>query len=487
MALLHRPIATAVAALLLLPAAGALAARPSASAGAKKTAPAPAALFGFNDYSSTSGAVPFEVSADLAKNAGANTTRMTLWWEYVEYAEDRYSWGMFDSAYWRAIERGQRPLITVGSSPLWAQEPGLPCDDDNCSYPPAAEHEDQYQEFLQLVAQRYPGAAGIEIWNEPNLAGFFGGGPDPARYTHLLKLAHGAVKSARPEMPVVAGSLAGGIWSSTPRFMSIRDFVQGMYDHGAKGHMDAISVHAYPHDMDFSRAYHVIGHTKETRDANGDSVPLWITEYGVSTTGLEAVTEYQQAILLPALTRAFRADPEIRATYVHDLVESKWTDRDWGVIRPDLSPKPAYCALAAMQASGYTCPDTVAQAVAAPLREHHWEAQMLLGAASDAALKIHKAEGRFAGVTPEKLHAIDPRLSTSPAGNSFPGPTADPSRIGVFPTTDGTDGLLLCNVSRGERSYCVIKRWRGTWNYGSLADGLYATAGATAHGASTSW
>lgn len=447
----------------------------------------PPTLFGFNDHSTTSGRLGFEAAADVATAAGATATGMTLWWEYVEYEPGVYSWGMFDGAYGKAVDRGQTPLITISSSPLWAQEPGLPCDRGNCSYPPAAEHEDSYSEFVRQVAIRYPKAA-IEIWNEPNMTWFFGGGPDPARYTRLLKLAYASVKSVNPAMPVVAGAFAPFLYYSTDRNMSVRDFLQGMYDAGARDHMDAISIHAYPYDMDFSVSYKAIAHVKETRDANDDDVPLWISEYGIPTTGEGAVTESQQALLLPALTKAFHADPEIRATLIHNLSEPRSTRQDWGVAKADLSPKPAYCALAAMNRTRYDCPPNVLKASAPPFRQHYWDAQMLLGAASDAALKIHKAEGRYAGVTPAKLNAIDPRISKLPAvTNALPGATADPRRIGVFQTTDGADGLLLCNVSKGDRSYCVITHWRGRWNYGMQVGGLNATAGATANYKVSSW
>ena len=50
-----------------------------------------------------------------------------------------------------------------------------------------------------MVAQRYPEAAAIEIWNEPNVHWFWRPRPDPARYTELLVEALRGDQGRRPE------------------------------------------------------------------------------------------------------------------------------------------------------------------------------------------------------------------------------------------------------------------------------------------------
>src|SRR3989442_1022252 len=93
------------------------------------------------------------------------------------------------------------------------------------------------------VAARYPQLAGIEIWNEPNMTWAWAPSPDPARYTQLLRLAYDAVKAVNPSMPVIGGSLAANLSpAATSASTPIRPFLQSMYDNGARGHLDGISI-----------------------------------------------------------------------------------------------------------------------------------------------------------------------------------------------------------------------------------------------------
>ncbi len=88
------------------------------------------------------------------------------------------------------------------------------------------------------IAQYYYGRIRTwEIWNEPNMPEFWNApsGPDAARYTAMLRAAHDAIKSVDPTITILGGSLAG-----------IDElFLHHMYDAGADGHFDALSMHPY--------------------------------------------------------------------------------------------------------------------------------------------------------------------------------------------------------------------------------------------------
>ena len=78
----------------------------------------------------------------------------------------------------------------------------------DCRYPPAPSHYGDAAAFAVLLAQRYPNAAGIEVWNEENLSEFWAPTPDVGAYMTLLGDVYTAVKAAVPSMPVVMGGLA---------------------------------------------------------------------------------------------------------------------------------------------------------------------------------------------------------------------------------------------------------------------------------------
>src|SRR5437762_2862707 len=71
--------------------------------------------------------------------------------------------------------------------------------------------------FVENVADRYPLLKGIEVWNEPNLAPFWGEcALDPGRYARLLEFAHAGIEhSSHPGIPILFAGLSP-IEDSTP-------------------------------------------------------------------------------------------------------------------------------------------------------------------------------------------------------------------------------------------------------------------------------
>lgn len=449
---------------------------------------------GINDLSSVSGAVPPGTAAQLAANEGANSTRLVIDWSWIEPQKGVYHWGAIDAVYGAELARGLQPLIGITGAPRWAWDATATCLPlSHCPYPPGRSHYADYQDMLRQLTGRYPQAVAIEIGNEPNLSWAWAGGLDPARYTQLVKLAYTAVKSVNPAMPVIAGGLAPVLSDTTTRdAIGLRPFLQAMYDNGIRGYMDGISIHPYPGGTDFSKSFKALSLTEETRTVNGDTVPLWLTEFGMTTTGTQAFSEYQQGITLPALETAFLADPDVRAVYVHTLrddpTNSDSAERGYGLLHANLSPKPAYCRLAAANGSAWACPASAPTASLSATQSKRWAAQVLLQEAADAARRVHVAQGAYRTLTAADLHAVDPRISATAADPALaPGAAASPDRIGVYPAQSGQDWLTLCNTSQADRSYCISTVWHGAWAYGSAAANINTAAGATIKGTSASW
>lgn len=173
----------------------------------------------------------------------------------------------------RANANGTRVLITLMRAP-GANTP-----------PPAAD----YARVAGEVAAAFRGSVlGYEIWNEPDGAQFWAGGPNARAYTALLEPAYRAIKAADPAATVVVGGLIG----------NDLDFVNALYAAGAKGSFDAIGVHT-------DTACNTTDPTDYLRDASGrisrwsftgyreihqsmlehgDSGDIWMTELGWSTT-----------------------------------------------------------------------------------------------------------------------------------------------------------------------------------------------------------
>jgi hypothetical protein len=302
-----------------------------------------------------------EIAGQVAA-LGATSQRFVVDWGVIEPeppdGRHHYQFALFDAMYAADLRHGIRPLLVALNAPAWASDPGTIAG-SFANNPPATSRLADWQDFLRAVAERYPRALGIEIWNEPNLATFWGAGreairPDPGRYTQLLSASYDAIKSVNPPLLVVGGALSGSVLPTPQGNIPARAFARAMFADGAAAYMDAISLHPYPSSGGIAQMRETIDGVRRARDEIGAPTPLWLTEMGVSTTGPYAVSEAEQANELVALCRAASREPGVEAVYIHNLIEqtervAASEEHGFGLLRPlaggGLVPKPAFAAM----------------------------------------------------------------------------------------------------------------------------------------------
>jgi LysM repeat protein len=100
-----------------------------------------------------------------------------------------------------------------------------------------------YVDFLAGVAALGPDA--IEVWNEQNIDFEWPAGEiDPASYVNnMLAPAYNAIKSANPNVMVIAGALAPTGFDNGVNAWSDSRYVAGMAAAGAARYMDCVGVH----------------------------------------------------------------------------------------------------------------------------------------------------------------------------------------------------------------------------------------------------
>ena len=323
-------------------------------------------LFGFNDSSVRNGWATAVQDATLNAEVGTTVSRVGVGWRWAEPRKGHYDLKAFDDQYRELLARGIRPLWFPTFAPDWATETGKPCDATKklCHFPPGRAHIADYASFVAMLARRYPKSAGIEVWNEPNQKFFWQPYPDPVLYADMLKATYRAVKAVNPSMPVVNGGLADN--TSYDYGIPPKPYAEAMYANGLKSYMDGFAFHPYPHLTGLFDQ--TVADMRAVRHAAGDDAkPFWITESGWTTTGHLSgwpaswiLTEAQQATSLVALYRRIYAMPDVRAFMVHTLIEPPG-NRDtspgvgYGVVHADLTPKPAFCALAALRGEPSPC------------------------------------------------------------------------------------------------------------------------------------
>jgi hypothetical protein len=345
--------------------------------------PPPGKFFGYheNSFDLADHGWSSEQVASIVAGGGANAHRFNLDWWNVEPSHDRWSeagWAKYDRFYDALVAKGIRPLITLGGTPPWARPvPGQNCGiRRGCEWPPAPWANEEWAEFAAEVARRFPQAVAIEIWNEPNLEGFWKPAPNPVRWAQLVSIAYPAIKSVSPGIRVLAGGLSP---AQTPQYnlagqfthYPMREFLEAAYraSPSIKGSMDAISFHMVFNTLDYgaeSLWAKLFADIRSTAQSFGDrGRTLWVSEDALTTSGPQAVSEADQADGLLRQYRRLMTMPDVGGVLIHtlgDRVELAPTSAGFGqgVVESwsPWNPKLAFCTFAEMSPAPYSgCPE----------------------------------------------------------------------------------------------------------------------------------
>jgi beta-xylosidase len=122
----------------------------------------------------------------------------------------------------------------------------------------------------------------VKFWNEPNNKSHWDLELDPqwTRYADMVKLASAAVSAEAPRLTKVLG----GISPIDPAFM------QRLKNEGVLDVVDAVAVHGFPLDWNHWQIHEWPERIAEIQAVT--SLPVWVTEAGVSTFGAEEVQEF---------------------------------------------------------------------------------------------------------------------------------------------------------------------------------------------------
>lgn len=306
--------------------------------------PGPHPVFGFND--DWIGDAQHNPRINYLPGVGAQVARLTVRWDAVSNTPGLFFWFPYDLVYGQLLDRGIRPLIVVTSAPCWAQTGD--CASEGA---PSPDHYDEFAQFAAMAAQRYNQAIGVEVWNEPNLAKFWGSEPEPKAYAEMLKQAIPAIRAANPGMATVTAGLAPSGQSDSVGYAP-RDFLRQAYEAGGPQLADAIGAHPYPfrsYGEDFLGAIRteLYYYVRVKEDFGDGAKPIWVTEVGVAND--EGYDLDQQADALARIYVLLRRVENIPVVVFHrfvDRADASDKERSYGVIASDGNPKPAYCAVA---------------------------------------------------------------------------------------------------------------------------------------------
>lgn len=322
---------------------------------------------------SAGGGLPRLSSEDLEKyfehlsDLGIEWVRFDFDWSKIEgKGEGIYDWSGTDRVVLAAKKSGISLLGIISYAPRWAAVPT--CESwQHC----APKNPYDYAHFSGQAASRYKDSIlAWEIWNEPNMAHFWGPRSDAGRYAEMIKQSYQEIKLVNKEAIVISGGLA--VTSDKNGNISPEKYISSLYEMGSFNYFDAISLHPYtypklPRYDDYENNWYLVKYIQSLQEKHGGiSKRIWITEYGVPTGGpgiqkpletknyrfnYDYVSEVAQRDMLVAASRLYEENTQWFGPFFwytlidYDAKSRASTENNYGLLHYNWSEKLSYKAL----------------------------------------------------------------------------------------------------------------------------------------------
>jgi xylan 1,4-beta-xylosidase len=280
----------------------------------------------------------------------------------VENGKTVYDWTKIDQLYDDLLARHIKPFVELGFTPkaLATSDNKIFYWSGNTSHPKPEGWRDLIQAFIHHIEDRY-GKNEVrswlfEVWNEPNLSGFWEGA-DQKAYFELYDLTAKTIKAIDPELRVGGPSTAGVAW--------VPEFLAHVKQSGAG--VDFVTTHTYGVDGGFldedgksdtklsPSPDAIVGDVRRVRQEITASpypgLPLYFTEWSTSYTPRDFVHDsYVSAAYILAKLKASQGLLQGMSYWTYtDLFEEPGPPHEsfhggFGLLNREGIRKPAYFA-----------------------------------------------------------------------------------------------------------------------------------------------
>ena len=281
---------------------------------------------------------------NLFREAGIDSIRDEAYWSNVEKEKGKLNPAAYQWYINAATIRGIKPLTVLSFTNRYY---------DGGDLPSTQEGIEAYARYCEATAAAFKNKHGyFEIWNEWD-AGFGGkltpcaDRMTPESYLNVVKVVYPRLKKAAPEAIILAGAVTGG---------GVRNgWVDKLVKAGIMNYCDAVSIHSYcSKDGGTPEMWHkwMVDLEQRLTKLNGNrEVPLYITEMGWPTQigGRDATSRMNSAAYLARTLLLARTLPFIKGIWWYDHQDDGWkykfNEDNFGIQRPDQTPKPAWFAM----------------------------------------------------------------------------------------------------------------------------------------------
>lgn len=218
----------------------------------------------------------------------------------IEDGKTVYNWSKIDQLYDDLLARHIKPFVELGFTPkaLATSQNSIFYWNGNTSHPKPDGWHNLIDAFIRHIEARY-GQDEVrtwyfEVWNEPNLSGFWEGG-DQKAYFELYDLTAKTIKAIDPALRVGGPSTAGAAW--------VPEFLAHVKQSGTP--VDFVTTHTYGVDGGFldengvadtklsASPDAIVGDVRRVRNEISASpfpgLPLYFTEWSTSYTPRDSV------------------------------------------------------------------------------------------------------------------------------------------------------------------------------------------------------
>jgi hypothetical protein len=322
------------------------------------------------------------------RNLGVTWLRVDFNWSAIQpYDRDTYNWRPYDRVVQAAKKHNLKILGTLTYTPIWARSPRCialtKTEQSGQKCQPISDVDFGRFARASVIRYRYQNIRAWEIWNEPNLNGYWKSVNksnvayvDPVAYARVANAAAKEIRNHDKTALVLTGGLAPMFESIHPLGMRQSDYLAKLLPKLNPKLFDAVGIHPYSwpklpstpadynafHSVDKGRPKYNLRYVMQ-RVPGWDKKQLWATEFGASTRGErqahpsgvikknarpDHVSEGVQAKIIEQGIKGWRSKRNVGPLFVYADTD-RWlpahkNEGGFGLRRVDGSRKPAYNA-----------------------------------------------------------------------------------------------------------------------------------------------